>query len=46
VSLHEASLKRPSEIARQVARYVVDLFDGMWREALERDPPSKDGKRG
>jgi hypothetical protein len=46
VSLHEASLKRPSEIARQVARYVVDLFDGMWREALERDPLSKDGKRG
>jgi len=46
VSLHEASIKRPSEIARQVARYVIDLFDAMWREALERDPLSKDGKRG
>ncbi len=48
VSLHEASLKKPNEIARQVAQYAINLFDGMWREALERerDPPNKDGKKG
>jgi len=49
VSLHEASLKKPNEIARQVAQYVVDLFDDMWREALERGPlnrVNRDGKGG
>jgi len=46
VHLHEASPKKSNEIARQVAQYVIDLFDSMWREVLERGPLSKDGKRG
>jgi len=46
VHLHEASLKRPNEIARQVTQYVIDLFDSMWRGALERGTPNKDDKRG
>jgi hypothetical protein len=46
VSLHEASLKKPNEIAKQVAQYALDLFDSIWRGVLERGPLNKDGKRG
>lgn len=46
VSLHEASLKSPSEIARRAAQYAIRLFDEVWREKLERSPHVEDGERG
>lgn len=35
VSLHEASLKKPNEIAKQVAQYALNLFDNLWGEFLK-----------
>jgi len=46
VSLHETSLKKPTEIAKQVAQYALDLFDNIWREGLEGGSLNKDGKKG
>lgn len=44
VSLHEASLKNPSEIARKAAQYAIRLFDEVWRENLERSSHVEDGE--
>lgn len=46
ISLHEASLKDPSEVARNAAHYAIKLFDEVWRGKLERSPRSKNGERG
>jgi hypothetical protein len=46
VSLHEASLKKPNEIAKQVAQYALNLFDNLWGGVLERGPVDKNDKRG
>lgn len=46
VSLHEASLKNPSEIARKAVQHAIRLFDEAWREKLERGPSTENGERG
>ncbi|MEM2214511.1 MAG: hypothetical protein QXQ20_07120 [Candidatus Nezhaarchaeales archaeon] len=46
ISLHEASLKNPSEIVRKVAQYAIKLFDEVWREKFERGPLIENGERG
>ncbi|MCS7140041.1 MAG: DUF3194 domain-containing protein [Candidatus Nezhaarchaeota archaeon] len=35
LSLHEASMKDPNEVARKIAQYVIDVFDRLWRESCE-----------
>lgn len=45
VSLHEASLKNPNEIARKAVQYAIKLFDEMWRERFERNPRAEDDER-
>ncbi|MDH5815848.1 MAG: hypothetical protein QE164_03520 [Candidatus Nezhaarchaeota archaeon] len=45
VSLHEASLKSPSEIARKAVQYAIKLFDEEWRGKLERGTLFKNGEK-
>ncbi|MEM0232678.1 MAG: hypothetical protein QXL22_01515 [Candidatus Nezhaarchaeales archaeon] len=45
ISLHEASLKNPNEIARKAAQYAIKLFDDVWREKFERGSSIENGKR-
>lgn len=45
VSLHEASLKDPSEITKKAAHYAIKLFDEVWRGKLERGSRVENGER-
>jgi len=37
ISLHEASTKNPTEIARRAAQHAIEFFDELWRREHENN---------